>query len=78
VLLIIRRFDRIGLAANSQWAGLELAQVIDRVQYIAVGVALLRRKLKQDGLDIRIDQVRRDLRPHHTSAQHRGFSNDER
>ena len=59
---------------NRQWAGFELLEVVEGLQHVAVGIAVLGRQFEEDDRNVGVDQMRRDLRPHHTGAEHRGLA----
>ncbi len=77
VLVVVRRFDVARFRRDRKRARLEPPQVVDRLQHVAVGIALLRRQLVENGGDVGVDEVRRDLRAHHAGAEHRGLAHDE-
>jgi len=57
--------------------GLELLQSVQRLVHDAVGIALGGGQIEQQRLDIGVDQVRGDLRTHHTRTQHGDFADHE-
>ena len=74
VLFVIRRLDEFGFRCHRQRTGFQLFQAVDRLADVAVRVTLLCGQLEQNGLDVGIDQVRRDLRSHHAGTENRDFA----
>ena len=70
MLIIVGRFDEGCLRRARERTGLELPQAVDGLRNIAVGIALLGRKLEQHGRHVGVDQVGSDLRAHDAGAEH--------
>ena len=77
VVLVVGRLDQRGVIRHRQRRRLELLQVVDGLEDDAVLGAFLGRQVEQDDRDLAVDQVRRDLRPHHARAEHGDFSHIE-
>ena len=73
VVLVIGHLDQVGIAGHRQRRGLELLQVVDGAQHDAVLRPFFGWQVKQDDGHLAVDQVRRDLRTHHASAEHGDF-----
>ena len=78
VLVVVGRFDQVGVVLQRQRARLQLFQVGHRLQHIAVGITLLRSQFKQQDGDMGIDQVRGNLRTHHAGAEHGNLAHQQR
>ena len=68
VVVVVGRFDEVGQLRHAQGCGILLLQCLDGLQCNAVFRTFLCREVEQDGRDFRIDQVRRNLRAHHSGA----------
>ncbi len=66
---VVGRRDRLGQGGAGERGGAQLGQVGDGLEHDAVGMAVLGRKVEQDGVDAGVGQVRSDLRAHHARAQ---------
>jgi len=73
VLLVVGGLDQLGVVGHTQRRGLELFEVGDGAVGDGVQVARARiglGQIEQNDRHLAVDQVRRDLRPHHTGAEH--------
>ena len=77
VLLVVGLADQHRVFGHTQGRGLELLQTFDRAADDAVFGTLSGRQVKQNDRHPDVDQVRRNLRAHHTGAQHRDFFDNE-
>ena len=77
VLLVIGGIDVFELALAGQRRRVQLLQAVEGLEHDTVLVAFLGRQVKQHHRHVGIGQVRRDLRPHHPGAEHRGFLHDQ-
>ena len=77
MLVIVGRLDEGSQIGRAQRRRIQLFQTLDRLDGNRTLVALFGRQIEQHHLDPGIDQMGRDLRPHHSGAQHRHFANDE-
>ena len=74
VLIVVGRLDVGELFRAGCGCRFQFLQARQRLVHVAVRVAFLRRQFEQQRLDIGIDQVRGDLRSHHTGSQHCNLS----
>ena len=72
MLIVVGGDDRVGQRRHAQRSGIELPQTLDGLAGGTARIAVLARQLVQEHGDAGIDQMRGDLRPHHTRAQHGG------
>lgn len=77
VVLVIRRFDVLGVGLVGEWRGAQLLQAVDGTQDDAILRAFLGRQIEQHDGHFRIDEVRGNLRTHHAGAQHSDLAYDQ-
>ena len=75
MLVVIRSLDVSDPGRAGDGRGVELLQTFQRLVHVAVGIAFFRGQFEQQRLDIGVDQMRGDLRTHHTCAKHGDFAN---
>jgi hypothetical protein len=75
VLLVVGRLDQGRVLGHAQRRGLELLEVVDRLQSDRALGALLGRQVEQHDRHPAIDQMGGDLRTHHPGAEHGHLAN---
>src|SRR5262249_34747999 len=77
MLVVVRRFDEARPRREGKGAGLQPFQVVDGLQHVAVGIALLGGQLEEERGHVCVHEVRRDLRAHHAGAEYGGLAHYE-
>ncbi len=75
VIFIVGGRDAYGILRHTQRSRLDLLEVVDRLLHDAVLGPFFGRQVKQHHGHIHIDQMRRNLRPHHPGAENGDLAN---
>ncbi len=78
MLVVVGRLDQVGAVFGRERAGLELFQVGDGLQHVAVGITLFRGQFEQHDRDVGIDQMRGNLGAHDTGTEHGNLAHHQR
>ena len=77
VFVVVGGLDESGQVRMTERRRVHLLQALDGAQRHPVARPLAGRQIEQQHAHARIDQMGRNLRPHHPGAQHRDFPDDE-
>ncbi len=74
---VVARIDGEGTVARAERRGLLPGKARDRLRHEAVGITLLARKVEKQDRNVRVDEMRGDLRAHHAGAKHGNLADDQ-